>query len=81
MIQKRIVTSCMKSIRCFSTANTGVGDPFKWDPNTHCEDMFDIDSLLSEDERMVKYVFFVYILCIVTEHRRASFARRNCFPV
>ena len=31
-----------------------IGDPFKWEPDTHPQDAFHLESLLSEDEKMAR---------------------------
>lgn len=63
MLQKLVNISFMKrSSRCISGGSKHIGDPYVWDFNSHWKDIFGIDSLLSEDERMIRYEF-VYLEC------------------
>jgi hypothetical protein len=36
------------------SSHSGIGDPFVWDHNTDWKKMFDIDSLLSDEEIMIR---------------------------
>ena len=40
--------------RAYATYS-GIGDPFSWDHGSDWTDFFRIDSLLSDDERMIRY--------------------------
>ena len=52
--------SVNRQFRLFSSVGSVIGDPFKWDVATHSRDMFMIDDMISEDERMVRYVCFLW---------------------
>ena len=63
MLKKLVNINFMKrSSRYISGGGQHIGDPFVWDFNSHWRDIFGIDSLLSEDERMIRYEF-VYLEC------------------
>jgi hypothetical protein len=53
------MSSWAASCRKFSGAAPHVGDPFVWDHHSHWNDMFRLDSLLSEEERMIRYEVYL----------------------
>ena len=52
---KRVVTVNMsQNFRKFTSFSV-IGDPFYWDHGSDWKDFFRVDSLLSDDERMIRY--------------------------
>lgn len=43
--------------RGFATTVSSIGDPYTWDYDSHWKDMFQIDALLSDEDRMIRYAF------------------------
>jgi glutaryl-CoA dehydrogenase len=48
---RRYHSPLYSSRRCFGSY---IGDPFKWETGVHTQDVFQIDELLSEDEKLIR---------------------------
>ena len=53
---RQLIFASRAQHRLFAS-HSGIGDPYDWDHNTDWKKVFDLDSLLTDEEKMIRYVY------------------------
>lgn len=73
---KRFLDGPSRSSRRTLSSFSGSGDPFKWDHDTDWMDYFKLDSLLTDEERMIRYELNIHERMTVVVQRINKSIRR-----